>query len=86
MSQDLRKRCGEFVKTAPPPDLGHVDGSIAERVLAGYAAGVTLDDETLELLELVIADSRETAGVIGGAAAEYLLASAALLEEIAGGA
>ena len=86
MNQDLRKRCGEFVKRVPPPNLGYVGGSVAERVLAGYAAGVAPDDETLELLEIVIADSRETAGVIGGAAAEYLLSSAGLLEEIAAGA
>jgi hypothetical protein len=86
MNEALRERCRRFVAAAPPPGLGHVADSVAERVLRGYAAGTAPDDETLELLEIVVADSRETAEALSGPAAEYLVASAALLEEIAGGA
>ena len=84
MKADLRERCRQFVQRTPPADLGYVGDSVAERVLRGYAAGIAPDDETLELLEIVMADSRETATAAGAEAAEYLLASAALLEEIAG--
>ena len=83
MNDDLRKRCRRFLERIPPDGLGYVAGSVAERALAGYAAGVAPDGEMLELLEIVVAESRETAEAAGAAAAEYLLASAALLEEIA---
>ncbi len=85
MNADPRKRCAAFVTKVPPPGLGHVGDSVAERALRACAAGVAPEGEILELLEIVIADSREAAEALAGDAAEYLHASAALLEEIAAG-
>ncbi len=85
MTEDLRERCRRFVEKTPPPDLAYAGNSVAERILRMCAAGIAPDGELLDLLEIVVADSRETAEKLGGAAGAYLLESAALLEEIAGG-
>jgi hypothetical protein len=83
MNDGLRERCRQFLERTPPPELGYVNDSIAGHILRTYAAGKQPDGELTQLHEIVIADSRATAKTLGGAASEYLLASAALLEEIA---
>jgi len=82
MPTTLKSRCAAFLKQKPPAELGYVGDSIAERTLQLCAAGEPIDGELLELLEIMIADSQSTAEGLAGAAREYLLTSAALLEEI----
>jgi hypothetical protein len=83
MRQGLRERCRHFLEGTPPPRLDHARDAIAARILRKYSAGAPPEIEAAEMLEIVIADSRKAAGALGGTAAEYLLARAALLEEIA---
>jgi hypothetical protein len=78
----LRERCRAFLERRPPPDLGYVPDSVAERILARAAAGEEIDDELREILEICLLDTQASAALFEGDARAYLLESAELLAEI----
>jgi len=85
MSVPLQKRAQAFRERAVPAGLDYVPDSLAERWICTYAkhGRIPLSAATLELMELVIAESQERAGGEPLAeVADYFRESTALLEAI----
>lgn len=85
MADSLQSRAAAFVDRPVPAGLDYVSGSIAERIIAQYAAEgrLDVDDELGELLELTVMEASASVDQYEGAAREYMAESAAILEAIA---
>ncbi len=85
MSVPLQKRARAFLERAVPAGLDYVPNSLAERWIKTYAkrGRISVEPATLELMELVIAESQERAGGEPlPEVADYFRESTALLEAI----
>jgi hypothetical protein len=82
MDKDLQQRCRAFLGKPVPPGVRYVPDSLAERILTSYAQGLRPDPGLTELLFICAPESRAAAARHAGAARDYLLESASLLEAI----